>query len=111
MPYHLTYKFDHHPEALSKEEAMKITGGGENGGACDAALFISIMLPEDGGMSTLFIDVDGRTGEELSPAVMFQLWVLMASKIAEDPDSSDAARQMAGGVFNHVKDMVAANKG
>jgi len=111
MPYHLTYHIEAHPDGLSKDEVLKVIVGGEDGGACDAALLVSIVLPEEGGMSTVFLGMDGRTGEDLSIDLRFKLWVLMAARLAEDPDAPEGVRQLASGVFNHIKTNVAAGRG
>lgn len=79
--YKLLWKLDRRPEGVKKEDVP------EGFGACDAALFCSIIYPPDGGLSIYFIGVDGRKKgeiqENLEDVEWFKVWTLLASRLAE----------------------------
>jgi hypothetical protein len=93
--YRLIYKLKKHPKGIAKE---KIPAGF---GACDAALFCSMLYPPDGSFSVYFIGVDGRKEgkemENLEDIEWFKVWILLAGRLANSktlpPDKKDLCRK------------------
>lgn len=77
MSYHLTYKFEAHEEAISREDVP------DDHGACDAAFVYSIIHADDGSVSYQDWSVDGRTGESLGVDAYFKIWTILAGALAE----------------------------
>lgn len=80
--YHLTYTVQAHPGGLSADEIPPDTG------ACNAAIIISLLFPEDGSYSHAVFPFDGRNGEEsvpgrLSPQEEFKAWQMWALQLAK----------------------------
>jgi hypothetical protein len=104
-PYHLKYRLDAFPEGFSVEEAKAAVEDGF--GSCDAMLLASIIFPEDGSYSCLFMSKDGRTGEDLPDAEWFKVWTMLAHRLAQSKTlGDDGRRQLAAYVFETIRQAV-----
>lgn len=82
--YKITYVLKDRGEGLTKDELMEEREAAEGElGACDQVILHSIILPPDGGLSTLIVSKDGATGEPLSPEDIWKHWTLMAHHLIQ----------------------------
>jgi hypothetical protein len=107
--YRLKYRLDHHPEGFTKEEAQE--AGEEGFGSCDKAVLISIIEPEDGSLSTLFLSKDGNTGEELTEREMFKIWTLYAHRLSQSEELGEGERQLCYEVFEIIRAAILGPRG
>lgn len=90
---HLTWTMKAHPEGRAPID-------GE--GCADAAVVLSIRLPEGGGRSQALFALDGRTGKSLSAAEVLLSWATMGRQIAQNPEVPTPFRELAARVCDEV---------
>lgn len=100
----MQYSMKHAPGGLSKEEAKEQSKDGF--GACDAMLAASIIYPEDGSLSMLFISLDGRTGEPLEDIEWFKVLTLLAARLAKSKTIGEGRRAFCEVVNNAISNAV-----
>lgn len=83
MKYHVTYKLESHPEGADASEIQPGTG------ACHAVLIHSIIYPEDGSYSHLFVSLDGRTGKDLTPNEEWKAWMMLGQTLLQREQGRD----------------------
>ncbi len=76
--YYQTYRIDHHPEGLTREEVAE---RGDVGATHDVLLF-SMMHQPDGGLSTLVV-TRRHGGDPLTPEEEFKAWTLLAHRLTQ----------------------------
>jgi hypothetical protein len=69
-------------------------------GGCDAMLAVSVIRPPDGSLSTLFMSLEGATGEEMTGDEKFKIWMLLASHLMKSESLRPACKQFAEQVFD-----------
>jgi hypothetical protein len=91
--YYITYRIEHHPEGLTREQVMELSKDGELGATHDLAFF-SMMHTEDGGLSVLEV---GRShdGTELQPLEIFKALVVFMPGLAEQLPKDSWQRGLA----------------
>lgn len=106
--YRLTYDVQPQPKGLLKEEVPK----GKS--AADAIMMASIIYPEDGSLSVLFISRDGRPeaapSHELAPHEIFKIWGMLASRLANNPALAAGQRALCESVWNVICEVVRGQK-
>lgn len=100
--YRMTYSLHPHPEGLTVDEVRT----SKEGGGCDAVLLASLIYPEDGSFSCLFVGKDGRTGSNLQDVEWFKVWTLLASRLARSETLGPGHRQLAQACFDLVRDVM-----
>jgi hypothetical protein len=99
--YKLIYQLVKKPEGVTEE------GIPEGFGACDAALFCSMIYPPDGSFSVYFIGVDGRKEgeiqENLDDIEWFKVWTLLASRLAASKTLSTDKKNFARETFESMR--------
>ncbi len=104
MPEHkdkLRYKFETEPGEWTKKDLTP------DHGMCDAFMFVSILYPADGSLSTQFSSVDGRNnGKMLEPKELFKMWIMLASNLAQLEGLDNARREFARMTFEAFCQMV-----
>jgi hypothetical protein len=73
-------------------------------GACDAAILLSLVYPDDGSFSLLIVSMDGRTGDHVSDAELFKCWTLVAKRLAESTTLHASKRELARELWQIVVD-------
>lgn len=107
--YKMQYKAVHLPEGITGEQAR--ADAMEGLGSCDAMLLASIIYPEDGTLSILFIGYDGRTNAELEDIEWFKVWTMLTSRLANSKTLSAEKRTFCSTVFEAFRtEMLAAAK-
>lgn len=96
--YKLVYKTERHPEGLTKEQ-LQARPDGKEISACDASLIASIIYPEDGSLSILFIGEDGRTNTELADHEWFKVWILLAKRLGDSQTLDPGKKEIAAFTF------------
>lgn len=96
----LDFALEEHPEGVPVERIP------EGMGACDAALFASIMYPKDGSLSVYFIGADGRSGKELEDLEWFKVWALLAHRLGNSKTLSPTKKLVASEVFELIRKSV-----
>jgi|GEM_PF-3775579 hypothetical protein len=99
--YRIIYKVEHHPDGVP-EDQIRVSGFG----ACDAILVGSLLYPDDGSYSSMFVSLDGRTGEELDSAEIWKAWTMLAKNLADETTLSPWKRALARNVFDVVRDVI-----
>lgn len=99
--YKLLYKLEKRPKGVTKAEVP------EGFGACDAALFCSIIYPTDGGLSIYFMGVDGRHKgegmETLEDIEWFKVWSLLAKRLADSKTLPPEKKDVCLSAFESVR--------
>lgn len=98
--YHLTFDAAAHPGGIKRDDIPDGHGG------CDAAVFVSIIFDDDGGASTAFFTLDGRTNTELAPIERFKAWALWSKVLADTDGLRPQLRAFAAEVFERWRDAV-----
>jgi len=90
--YKITYKIDHHPEGLSREQLAEM----EDVGACDNIILILVMgTPGNNeALSTVIVSRTGDGDAELTPNQMFTLWSVWTSGLANEEELSPGKRSI-----------------
>lgn len=107
--YPLTYDLRREDPPLSKEDLDKQSERGNDRGACDAAILISIMYAPEGGSSHMIISRDGRTGKMLDSVELFKAWSMMAAHLV-DSRLDDHKKNICLDAFEKVRRLVLANR-
>lgn len=96
------YKLLYKPEGYSVEEAK--AKAKEGFGSCDAMLFASLLYPEDGSFSCLFVSADGRKGiqEDLDDNEWFKVWSMLAHRLAKSETISPNKKELCHQVFEII---------
>jgi hypothetical protein len=100
--YKMTYEVHRKPEGFTKAELNKMSEANEDLAAADAVLIASILYPEDGSLSVLFIGYDGRTDETLSDLEWFKVWVMLTSRLSKSKTLHEGKRELCGLVFETI---------
>lgn len=91
--YRITYSLKSHPKGIDKKDIPK------GHGACDALLIASLIYPQDGSLSLLFVGKDGRTDGELDDREWFKVWVFLASRLSKSKTLDRGRCELAGMTF------------
>lgn len=94
--YPLTYELRSEDPPLTRAEIEPERG------ACDAAILLSLIYPEDGSFSMALVSMDGRTGDELPDAELFKCWSMLAKHLAESRTLSHEKRELARALWEVV---------
>jgi hypothetical protein len=100
--YHLTYKFENHPDGLSLGEVERLEG---KGGACDAVFLMSILFTKEGGLSFQDWSCDGRTGDGLDIDMHFKVWTYLSKLLAEQLPAG-GRRDLCESVFETIRAVI-----
>jgi hypothetical protein len=109
--YKLTYRIKGYPNGLTKDELGPLakSSQGEDGfGACDAMLMASIIYPEDGSLSILFVGHDGRTNTELSDDEWFKVWSMLSGRLADSKTLGPGRRALCQSVIETLRETMLA---
>ena len=71
--------------------------------ACDAAIVLLINYRSSGARAVDIVSRDGRTGECVPDAELYECWLLMASKLASSPTLAPVKREIAEAVRYSVE--------
>jgi hypothetical protein len=100
--YKMQYKVVPLPEGITVEQARAASKEGL--GSCDAMLMASIIYPEDGSLSILFIGHDGRTNDELADIEWFKVWTMLTARLAKSETLPEDKRAFCNAVFELVRE-------
>lgn len=101
MRYHVTYSAKPHPDGLDKSEALA-----SGDGACTALLVGSLLYPDDGSYSAMFLTLDGRTGEPLHDNELWKAWTMLAVRLSRSKTLGEGKRALCEHVFGLVRDTI-----
>lgn len=98
--YNITYKIDHHPDGLTREQVTEM----EDVGACDNIILISLMgTPnKNEGLSTIIVSRTHDDGE-LTPDQMFTVWAVWSAILAEDKNLGPGRRALCQQVVSTIR--------
>lgn len=96
MRYHVTYDVELYPEGIETEEISP------DHGACTAILVGSLLYPEDGSYSAMFVAKDGRSGGDLGDAEIWKAWVMLAKQLSDSTTLHQHKKELASLVFEAV---------
>jgi hypothetical protein len=104
--YKLLYKLEGKPEGFGVDEAK--AKAEEGFGSCDAMLLASLIYPEDGSFSCLFVSADGRKGiqADLDDNEWFKVWSMLANRLANSETLSDNKKAFCHQVFEIIASAV-----
>ena len=102
--YKLKYYWNFENGEFSKEDLE------EGEGACDAVLFASILYPDDGSYSTLFLTVDGRTNETLPDNEIFKVWLMLGKKLMDNKELKGWKAELVEGVHEAASIIIGARE-
>jgi hypothetical protein len=102
--YRLTYDVEAHPEGLSPDELE------EGEGACDAAVILSMLYPEDGSYTWNITSVDGRTEKELDGDELWKAWLMLTKHLSIRDDMRPGKKETCHNVFVQVSSMLKQKK-
>lgn len=104
--YKVVYTINHYKDGKDVEWVK------QNGlGACDAALLGSVVRTEDGGVSVLFVSLDGKTGEDLTDQELFKLWGMLGEKLSKSTMLGDGSRKLCAAAWGAIKDAMSKVSG
>jgi hypothetical protein len=86
--YYLEYDARPHPDGIEVGEQQ------EGYGLSDAILTASILRPEDGSYSIMWLSMEGKTGEQMESAEIWKAWYLLAEKLRADTELSAERRKL-----------------
>lgn len=94
-----------------KFSKKQLENNSKDWGACDALLLTSIVYPEDGSLSVLFIPLDGRklknkNPEPLEDNELFKIWYLLASRLSNSKVLSDEKKEFCKLTFDLISKAV-----
>lgn len=98
--YKVLYQVTHKPEGVKGNDVPIGMG------AADAIFMASILYPEDGTLSMLFLSKDGRTGEELDDHEWFKVWMLLAPRLAASERLDAGKRALCAEVHGIIADAI-----
>jgi hypothetical protein len=104
-PYPLTYDLRCEEPPVTAAQLNEQHGRGEDRGACDAAILISIVYQQTGGVSHVILSRDGRTGEPLDDRELFKAWSVMAADLARG-HLSDELKKICSDAFQSIRRVV-----
>ena len=104
-PYPLTYDLRREDPPVTALQLEKQAQRGDDRGACDAAILISIVYPQDGGVSHMILSRDGRTGKPLDDTELFKAWSMMACDLARGR-LSDELKNICMDAFEKIRRVV-----
>jgi hypothetical protein len=101
--YYITYRVEHHPEGLTKEEVEAQADGFL--GACHNLVGFSIIgTPGDGGpMSVLPFGKRGEDGEPLSAAQQWTLWLMWATRLSKEEGLDPFKREACAAIVDAAR--------
>ena len=102
--YKLQYRLDEHPEGFDVEAAKAAAEDGF--GSCDAMLMASLIFPEDGSYSCLFMSKDGRTGGDLDDLEWFKVWMMLSKRLGESRTLDAGRKEFAADVFDTLRQII-----
>lgn len=102
--YKLAYQVERRPEGMSKEQLETFEGRWDpkKTGACDAMLIASVLYPEDGSLSVLFIGHDGRTDTELADIEWWKVWTMLTRRLANSETLDPSRKEFCAEVFEFI---------
>lgn len=100
--YHLRYKITPEEKGVARGEIHDEEGEG----GCDAALFASIIYPDDGGLSVAWVGVDGRTAGELSPRTTLTAWSMLAEQLSGSLWLDDEEQKVCRDAFEGIRALI-----
>jgi len=101
-------KYSIEPGSFTQEQIR----ANDNSGGCESVGLISVMGKfGEGPLSTLVITYDGHSKQEWTGDQLFQIWTLIAKKIADDPTTSPGKAHLASEVFETVRSAILALPG
>lgn len=95
--YKMQYIVKNYPDGISKDEAVNDAKEGIS--ACDAMLTASILYPEDGSISVLFMSMDGRINGELADIECFKVWTMLGVRLANSKTLGPGQRGFCAAVM------------
>lgn len=99
--YRMLYQInDAPPEGLSRDQIP------DGFGACDAMLLASIIYPEDGSLSVLFVSKDGRSGDDLEDKEWFKVWALLSARLAKSETLGEGKRSLCKSVHLAIAEAI-----
>ena len=105
MKYHTTFEVKAHEEGVPPEDLTRLALPPTTAtlhGACTALVIGSLLYPEDGSYSSLFLSLDGRTGKELEDAELWKAWLMLARQLSESKTLHESKRELCERVFEAV---------
>jgi hypothetical protein len=104
-PYPLTYDLRHEDPPVTAAQLAEQLRRGDDRGGCDAAILISIVYPQAGGVSHLIVSRDGRTGKPLADVELFKAWSMMAAELSRG-QLSDELQHICREAFDKIRRVV-----
>jgi hypothetical protein len=99
--YKLTYKI----ERITKKEMLEDPKR-QDEGAADAFVFVSILYPPDGSLSTMIFARDGRNGKVLDDLEVFKVWTMIAKQLSESKSLSFNKQVFCQHVFKSIQQAI-----
>lgn len=95
--YKVLYSMEAKPEGFTADEVPV----GKS--ATDALFLTSIIYPEDGSLSMLFLSLDGRNDEVLPDSEWFKVWMFLTKRLGESKTLAENRREFCREMFNLIR--------
>jgi hypothetical protein len=102
--YHLRYTLKFEAGEFSKSEI------GQDQGAADALVILSIAYPDDGSYSMVPLSKDGRNNQDLDAKEMFKAWILLGQHIAQMGDLDECRKLIVETPFSMMRDFILSER-
>lgn len=104
--YYVTYRVDHHPKGLTREqvEAIKPDVSG-----CHDVMIMASMHTADGGQGSIVLG-SRYDGAELTPIDEWKFWTLLTARCAQILPDGDPRKTMCADIFDAICQAIAGGK-